>query len=470
MLAPDPFRPSSARVSPPDDRQTRWPSSEGHPRPRRLTARRVAAVLGGLVAVGLLVVAGAVFVLDGQVTRTDVDGLAEDGTGAQEDPEEPTGPERDTTDEDDVAQEVASPSADATGADADPLTLLLLGSDSRDVLTPEERTRLGTGYAHGERTEVMMLVRLDPEADEIRLLSMPRDLVVTRCDGSRGRINVAYAIGEREGVGGLTCAVQTVTDWSGVSIDHVAKVDFRGFVDVVDSIGGVEMYLDEPLQDRRANLDLEAGCQRLDGAEALAFVRARGIDDDTGRNARQHRLLVELRDEISERGIISEPVRSLRLAESVAAALEVDSSLTFNRVRRLVGQHRTTAQGDIHAEAVPGSRITGTEAWLLSPDEEEAARLFSWLVHGPPSETDGGGGSGAAVRDDGGRDDVGHVRGDADGETGAGDVGGEQRPPHEDAATTGSDLLEVPGLRARSSNEPADGWDTSAAGARPQRC
>jgi anionic cell wall polymer biosynthesis LytR-Cps2A-Psr (LCP) family protein len=142
------------------------------------------------------------------------------------------------------------------------------------------------------------------------------------------------------------------------------------------------LHLDQPLYDQRANLDLGAGCQHLDGAEALAFARARGLDNDFGRIARQQRLLVELRDQVAQMGVFSEPLRTLRLAESVASSLEVDSSLTLNRIRQLVMQHRETLQADLDARTVPGEKITGTEAWLLAPDEEEAEALFTWLLEG----------------------------------------------------------------------------------------
>jgi anionic cell wall polymer biosynthesis LytR-Cps2A-Psr (LCP) family protein len=79
------------------------------------------------------------------------------------------------------------------------------------------------------------------------MVNIPRDTVLTLCDGSQGRVNAAFGIGERSGVGGMTCVVQTVSAWSGVPIDHAVMADFRGFVDIVDAIGGIEMYLEEPL-------------------------------------------------------------------------------------------------------------------------------------------------------------------------------------------------------------------------------
>ncbi|TVR22581.1 MAG: hypothetical protein EA387_08490 [Nitriliruptor sp.] len=362
-------------------------------RRRALASGQLRRVFGGvavLVAFALAVLAGVVVALDQSLTRVDVEGLG--GTEVAIDlPDDEAGDEGSVADELDHTSSLEV----EIDHDAEPLTVLLLGSDSREVLTAQERRELGTGMAWGERTEVVALVRIDPAADELRMVNIPRDSVVTRCDGTRGRINAAYSIGERTGVGGVTCVLQSVRDWSGLGIDHALMVDFRGFLEIVDAIGGIEMYIDEPMLDRRANLDLQAGCQVLDGADALAFVRARGLDDDFGRISRQHRLLVEMRDQVNEEGVLSEPVRTLRFAEAVASSLQVDSTLTLNRIRRLVMDHRSSLQDPLETRTVPGTPDTSGEAWLLQPDEAAAAELFRWLLEGdrepdePTTETEG---------------------------------------------------------------------------------
>jgi LCP family protein required for cell wall assembly len=342
-------------------------------RPPRRWPRRVLWALVGLV--GIAVVAGAttVLMLDRSVTRVDVAGL-----GEEPDRPEPVELENDQ----EPAIDVPEPAADA-------VTVLLLGSDSREVLTAEERRQLGTGNVDGERTEVVSLVHIDPDDEQIRMVQIPRDTLVERCDGTRGRINAAYGIGEREGIGGMSCVVQTVTAWSGVTIDHAVKVDFRGFVDIVDAVGGVEMQIDEPLQDRRANLDLQPGCVHLDGAEALAFVRARHLDDDFGRIARQHRFLQELRAQVGELGILQDLRRLVRLADATARSVELDDSLTLGRIQQLVMGHREVLSGEIETRTVPGTPSTDTGFFFLRPDEQRAAELFSWLPSGhDPSEPD----------------------------------------------------------------------------------
>ena len=338
-------------------------------------------VLGivGLVLLAIVIVVATVLWIDGSIERSEVAGL---GEGEDHDVD------RDVGDTDDESLDDPEGHADEDLPSPAALTVLVLGSDARDVLTPEERRELSTGDAEGERTESIALVRLDPDADSIRMLSIPRDTLIERCDGSRGRINAAYAIGEREGYGGMTCVVRTLTRWSGLTIDHVAKVDFRGFVDIVDRLGGVPIELDEPITDPNAGLDLPAGCNRLDGADALAFVRARSIDDDYGRQARQQRLVEELRREVASIGMFDDPVRLVRTAEATARNHELDSSLTLNRIQQLARQHRETLRLPIEGESLPGEIDDSDGPAFLEVDEERAAELFEWLETGPDDEVE----------------------------------------------------------------------------------
>lgn len=165
------------------------------------------------------------------------------------------------------------------GSGGGPLHVLITGSDSREGLTAEERIALTTGSAGGERADTIILLTV--HGGRAGMLSFPRDLSVERCDGSVGRINGALAIG------GPTCLVETVHRVSGIRAHHHVTVTFGGFRDVVDAVGGVELCLDGPIRDRSAGIDLPAGCQVLDGAEALGFVRVRMIDSDLARIQRQ---------------------------------------------------------------------------------------------------------------------------------------------------------------------------------------
>lgn len=235
------------------------------------------------------------------------------------------------------------------------VTVLVAASDDRSVLTPEEQVEYGTGSEeNGGRTEVNMLVRLDPDGPRADVLSLPRDSLVERCDGSRGRLNAAYRIGEQDGIGGPSCLMRTVRDWTGITPDHFVLVDFAGFVDLVDAVGGVEMWMGAPIVDERANLDVDEGCQRFDGGDALAFARARSIDNDFGRIARQQRLLLELRDEVVTAETATSPRRLLDLTDAAASALEVDSELSLRRMRQLAVAALDVPDEAIHTATLPG--------------------------------------------------------------------------------------------------------------------
>lgn len=375
---------------------TPWTSGSG-----RVWGRRVVQALGGLLLLFVAVTAFAVWWLDRSIDRVEVGGLGE--------LPQQSGPVN-AGDGDDEGDDEGDPVDDASA-----VTFLLLGSDSREDLTPEQRREFRTGNFDGLRTEVISLVRLSPSAEEVRILNVPRDSRVERCDGSVGKINAAYEIGEADGRGGATCTVETLTELTGLAIDHVVIVDFEGFVDVIDELGGVSMMLDEPLRDRGSHLDLPAGCVHLDGVDALAFARARQLDDDFGRIARQQRLIAEVRAELAEVGVLDDLPRLLRVVEAVAGSVELDSSLDLGALQQLVRQHRSTIQGDLDGRAVPGDLADIGGVSYVELDEDRLAELTRWLMSGVDPAAAAEPGEGAADAGEP-RDEDGDARDAAAGE------------------------------------------------------
>lgn len=257
------------------------------------------------------------------------------------------------------------------------LNVLLVGSDSRDGLTREQLRALGTEDHGGRLTDTIMLLHLDPSREKVAILSFPRDLLVTRCDGTRGRINAAYGVGIREDVGGPTCLVQTVHDLTGIPVHHYAEVDFAGFIRVVDTIGGVTMYFDEALKDRAAGLDVPKGCVHLDGVRALGFVRARkALDSDFGRIARQQRFIGELIDKVTSAGILLNVPRLFSLVDAVASSIHADENLSLSDMRRMAFSLRGLTSDGVDMRTVPAhSRRVGGAAYVVA-DEDEAEALF----------------------------------------------------------------------------------------------
>jgi LCP family protein required for cell wall assembly len=155
------------------------------------------------------------------------------------------------------------PTADTSGTN-----MLVVGSDKRSDLSAAERKKLGTGNAAGQRTDSIMLLHL-PASGAPTLVSLPRDSYVPIPGHGHNKINAAFAFG------GPTLLVKTVEAVTGLHVDGYVEVGFGGFVNVVDSVGGVNMCLAKAMKDTDAHVDLKAGCQVLDGTQALGFVRAR---------------------------------------------------------------------------------------------------------------------------------------------------------------------------------------------------
>ena len=260
--------------------------------------------------------------------------------------------------------------------------VLVVGSDSRKDLTAKERRELGTGQFGGTRTDTIMLVQLDPKRQGAAMLSFPRDLLVTRCDGSEGRINSAFEIGKANGEGGPTCLVRTITELTSIPIHHYVQINFQGFVDVVDTLGGVTMYLEEPIKDEDANVDLKAGCVTLRGADALGFVRVRKIDSDFGRIARQQRFIREMVDQVTSPSVALNVPGLFSLVEAGARAVETDPSLSLGVMRQIAFSFRDLSSDRIDSRTVPAFNRTINGAAYVVADPEPAERLFSAFREG----------------------------------------------------------------------------------------
>jgi len=163
----------------------------------------------------------------------------------------------------------------------EPINVLVVGSDSRADIgedDPGADGMLGDEAPTGQRSDSLMIARIDPTSDRIDLLSVPRDLWVT-IPGQEGehRINTAYQQSAQT-------VVDTVQSVLGIPINHFAEVDFSGFQGLIEALGGVPMYFDHPVRDNNSGLDIAAkGCQELDGQQGLAFARARHLEWHDGR-------------------------------------------------------------------------------------------------------------------------------------------------------------------------------------------
>jgi LCP family protein required for cell wall assembly len=261
----------------------------------------------------------------------------------------------------------------------DRTTILLVGSDSREGLTEQQLLDIGTETTPNDLTDTIILLQVDPATDAAAMLSFPRDMVVERCDGSRGRINEAFYIGELQGEGlGPKCLVDTLTAFARIDIDHYVRVNFAGFVSAVDALGGVTFYLDNPIADRSSGLDVPEGCVEFDGVKALQFVRARKIDSDFGRIARQQRFAREMLNKATSLGTLVNPTRVASLIGSISEVLETDEDFGGRQMVDLLNSVRSISSGAVDARTVPGvlGRLGPQNASVVYPVEDQAEALF----------------------------------------------------------------------------------------------
>jgi len=149
-------------------------------------------------------------------------------------------------------------------------TYLLVGSDSREGLTPEQEHDLGTGAAAGQRTDTIIVLHVTDSDGPNVMLSIPRDSYVEIPGHSMNKINAAYAIG------GPKLLVRTVEQATGMRIDDYVEIGFTGVVDVVDAVGGITVCPKTAIDDPKAgNLTMERGGQEVDGHTALDYSRSR---------------------------------------------------------------------------------------------------------------------------------------------------------------------------------------------------
>ncbi|HSA53266.1 MAG TPA: LCP family protein, partial [Yinghuangia sp.] len=207
-------------------------------------------------------------------------------------------------------------------------TWLIVGSDSREGLTDEEKREFKTGSAEGKRTDSMML--LHKGKGGTTLISLPRDSYVqipayekgdVKVKAHKDKLNAAYALG------GAPLLARTVEMATGMRLDHYAEVGFGGFVGIVDSLDGVDLCLDKPIKDEKSGADLPAGCQTLNGKESLSFVRARYFDptSDLGRMQRQQQFLAALAKKAKSPSVLLNPFKGFPMADASLGAVTVDN-------------------------------------------------------------------------------------------------------------------------------------------------
>jgi LCP family protein required for cell wall assembly len=222
---------------------------------------------------------------------------------------------------------------------------LIVGSDSRDVVDEDDADAgafLDGNDPGGQRSDTIIVARVDAAGDQLDLLSLPRDLWVPIAGtGGRERINTAYGEGRQQ-------LIDTIEGDFGFPINHYVEVDFRGFKNLVESIDGIPMYFDTAMRDLRSGLWISGeGCVRLDGDQALALARSRELqylDDgqwvsdptgDLGRITRQQILVLKA----VERSVdldLTDPAKFDRIIDVGVESVTIDDGIDFDDIAGLM--------------------------------------------------------------------------------------------------------------------------------------
>lgn len=276
--------------------------------------------------------------------------------------------------------------SDFTGAvENGALDILIIGSD----------TRKGNNGAYGNdddrnseaRSDVMMLLQISADRKNINVLSFPRDLVVSIPKCTDPKTNKAYEaeddiqINESLARGGPGCTAATISKLTGVHIDHFMLVDFNAVKELSRVVGGVEVCVDNPVNDEYSGLNLPAGNSKVEGEQALAFLRSRhgfGDGSDIGRIQAQQGFLSALLRKVKAEGTLDNPNKLLNIAEAITQNVTVDDDL--GNPNEIAGIGATI--GGIDLSEVVFATIP-TEPWNQDPNRlqltSEAQSVFQRL-------------------------------------------------------------------------------------------
>lgn len=248
---------------------------------------------------------------------------------------------------------------------------LLVGSDSRTGLTQAEIDRLGTGGDIGStRTDTIMVLHL-PRKGKATLMSIPRDSYVSVPGVGFEKINAAFTYG------GPPLLVQTVENATGLHIDRYAEIGMGGLASAVDAVGGVEICVAEAIDDPLANLNVQPGCQVMDGATGLGYVRTRATaQGDLDRVQRQREFLSALMDKVMSPSTLLNPFKLVPLVWTVPTLFVVGRGDHIWNLARIP----LALRGGMDTVTVPVAEFVDTEVGnVVVWDDAAAEALFASL-------------------------------------------------------------------------------------------
>jgi LCP family protein required for cell wall assembly len=262
------------------------------------------------------------------------------------------------------------------------LNILIVGSDSRDPSASDST-------ASAWRADTLMLMHIPADHKTAQVISIPRDLwvVIPSSDsaacssGSRNKINASFAFG------GLPRAVHTVECLTDVHIDNVAAVDFGGFKEVTDALGGVDLKVDQTITSiHKPHRVFKKGTMHMNGNQALDWVRQRKqfAQGDFARMRHQQEFLVALMDKASSTGTLSNPAKLNNFLKAVTKAVTVDNKFSLTDMALQFRNLRSNNLTFLTSPNLGGQTIAGQS--VVVSDREKALALFKAVAADKMSE------------------------------------------------------------------------------------
>jgi len=257
---------------------------------------------------------------------------------------------------------------------------LIAGSDSRQGLTRRQERKLATGPlsdAEGERSDTILILHIPSGGGKPVLVSIPRDSYVPIPGHGESKINAAFDLG------GPKLLAETIQQVTGLYINHYMGIGFGGFVSVVNAVGGVRMCLPGPMVDPKAGLNLKAGCQTLNGDQALGYVRTRNFAlSDLQREQDQRLFMKALLSKMTSPGVLLNPFAIIPAATGSANTLTVSQGTSVYDL-----MHVAFALRNPETTTVPLANLdfqTPNDGVAVQWDQSRALKLFNDLKTDTP--------------------------------------------------------------------------------------
>jgi LCP family protein required for cell wall assembly len=251
--------------------------------------------------------------------------------------------------------------------------ILLLGNDSRAGATPAELAALGTADDGGSaNTDTMMIMHIPANGSKASVVSFPRDSYVSIPGHGMNKLNAAYPDGYNAAKGngaseiaaqsaGIQLLSQTLGQLTGLHIDHYVQVNLLGFYRISNAIGGVPVVLCQAQQEPKSGIDLPAGLSKIQGKQALAFVRQRYDvpGSDLGRIKRQQYFLSSVFHKLTSSGTLLNPLSVQKLLTAVSSSLLTDPTLDL---LGLADEFAQLSEGSLTFQTIPTQGFANNDA------------------------------------------------------------------------------------------------------------